>query len=134
MPRADTATKTIKDPVCGMQVDPLTTTHHADHDGKDYHFCSGKCEAKFVANPQAFVGEAISSHQTAPDNALWTCPMHPQIQQKGPGACPICGMALEPMAGNAGNAPILLWFIGAKGALRAADAAPIVNRVWGAIT
>jgi P-type Cu+ transporter len=97
--------KTAKDPVCGMMVDPLATSHHAKHNSKAFHFCGEKCKAKFVANPQAFVGTAVPSHQTAPDDAIWTCPMHPQIQQKGPGACPICGMALEPMAGNAGNMP-----------------------------
>ena len=85
------------DPVCGMHVDPLTTAHHATHTGSDYHFCSARCREKFVAEPAKYVSqkkaEAIAS---APTGAIYTCPMHPEIRQKGPGTCPICGMALEP--------------------------------------
>jgi P-type Cu+ transporter len=94
------AAKTVRDPVCRMQVDPLTTTHHADHHGKDYHFCSSKCQQKFTANPDDFEAIDAVSPPAAPEGAIWIYPMHPQIQQEGPGACPICGMALEPVAGQ----------------------------------
>jgi Cu+-exporting ATPase len=85
-----------KDPVCGMTVDPLTTPHHAGHDGHAYHFCSARCRDKFVADPAAYSGERKPA-PAAPAGTIYTCPMHPQIQQVGPGHCPICGMALEPM-------------------------------------
>uniref|UniRef100_UPI0028A028B0 heavy metal translocating P-type ATPase n=1 Tax=Stenotrophomonas sp. TaxID=69392 RepID=UPI0028A028B0 len=89
--------QTVKDLVCGMDVDPATTAHHARHDGSDYHFCSDGCRRKFIADPQRYLDP--SSHVAAPVPAgtLYTCPMDPQIVQDGPGTCPICGMALEPM-------------------------------------
>jgi Cu+-exporting ATPase len=89
--------QTVKDLVCGMDVDPATTAHHARHDGGDYHFCSDGCRRKFIADPQRYLDP--SSHVAAPVPAgtLYTCPMDPQIVQEGPGTCPICGMALEPM-------------------------------------
>lgn len=89
--------QTVKDLVCGMDVDPATTAHHARHDGSDYHFCSDGCRRKFIADPQRYLDP--SSHVAAPVPAgtLYTCPMDPQIVQEGPGTCPICGMALEPM-------------------------------------
>jgi P-type Cu+ transporter len=102
---AATVPKATKDPVCGMIVDREKPKHHMRHFGKEYYFCSAKCEAKFVANPKDFIRGQPQSAPAAPEGATWTCPMHPQIQQKGPGACPICGMALEPMAGNDGNMP-----------------------------
>lgn len=88
---------TVKDLVCGMDVDPATTAHHARHDGSDYPFCSDGCRRKFIADPQRYLDP--SSHVAAPVPAgtLYTCPMDPQIVQEGPGTCPICGMALEPM-------------------------------------
>ena len=87
----------VKDPVCGMTVDPARTQHHADHEGAPYHFCSAGCRAKFVADPAAYVRPkpALRAEAVAP-GAVWTCPMHPQIRRPGPGSCPICGMALEP--------------------------------------
>ncbi len=89
--------QTVKDLVCGMDVDPATTAHHARHDGSDYPFCSDGCRRKFIADPQRYLDP--SSHVAAPVPAgtLYTCPMDPQIVQEGPGTCPICGMALEPM-------------------------------------
>jgi len=86
----------VKDPVCGMSVDPLTAKHHAEHDGHAYHFCSARCREKFVADPSAYLGERQPA-PPAPPGTIYTCPMHPEIQQVGPGHCPICGMALEPM-------------------------------------
>ncbi len=87
----------IKDPVCGMTVDPATSKHQAEHAGRPYFFCSAGCRTKFVADPDRYIGGAPGA-QTAPaaEGAIYTCPMHPQIRQVGPGSCPICGMALEP--------------------------------------
>ena len=84
------------DPVCGMQVDPAATQHHAEHAGHAYHFCSAGCQSKFVADPDAYFGDKPKPASMATPGAIWTCPMHPQIRQQGPGSCPICGMALEP--------------------------------------
>jgi Cu+-exporting ATPase len=83
------------DPVCGMTVDPAKTAHHADHAGKAFHFCSAGCRAKFVADPDRYLGDKKPA-PAAPPGAIYTCPMHPQVRQVGPGSCPICGMALEP--------------------------------------
>ena len=87
---------TVKDPVCGMDVDPNTTAHHAAHAGHEHHFCSAGCRTKFVANPDAYLGDKPRPEPKATPGAVWTCPMHPEIRQEGPGTCPICGMALEP--------------------------------------
>ncbi len=85
------------DPVCGMSVDAQTTAHHAVHAGHEHHFCSAGCRAKFVADPDAYLNRSAEKATiTAPAGSIWTCPMHPEIRQEGPGACPICGMALEP--------------------------------------
>lgn len=83
------------DPVCGMQVDPDATSHHATHAGQAYHFCSAHCREKFVSDPNRYLRPQTSSEQETP-GTIYTCPMHPQIRQVGPGTCPICGMALEP--------------------------------------
>jgi Cu+-exporting ATPase len=94
----------VKDPVCGMTVDPAATPHHAEHDGQDYHFCSAGCRAKFVASPESYLSGARPEPEAAP-GAIWTCPMHPQIRRDGPGTCPICGMALEPEEPSLDDAP-----------------------------
>ena len=91
---------TATDPVCGMQVDPATTPHHADHAGVQYHFCSARCREKFAADPDRYpvpVSPAAVIQAPVPEGVMYTCPMHPEIRQPGPGTCPICGMALEPM-------------------------------------
>ncbi|MFA6987105.1 MAG: heavy metal translocating P-type ATPase, partial [Arenimonas sp.] len=96
-PADDSATAI--DPVCGMKVDPQKTPHHASHAGRAYHFCSGKCREKFMAEPAKYLAPAATpapAASAAPVGTIYTCPMHPQIRQPGPGACPICGMALEP--------------------------------------
>jgi len=86
------------DIVCGMTVDPATTPHHATHDGADYHFCSAGCRTKFVADPTRYLHpELAEPAPPPPPGTRYTCPMHPEIEQDGPGTCPICGMALEPM-------------------------------------
>jgi P-type Cu+ transporter len=113
------AVQKIKDPVCGMMVDPQKSAGKVEHGGKPYYFCSPRCAERFESEPERFLAkpgavemehEAAPSrhdgsyhvHDTAPtaaasETACYTCPMHPQIAQIGPGHCPICGMALEPM-------------------------------------
>ncbi|MBN8888499.1 MAG: heavy metal translocating P-type ATPase [Rudaea sp.] len=91
----------IRDVVCGMMVDPATAKHRRQHAGADYYFCSAKCEAKFAADPEQYVGVSQAAVAKPPVPAatetIYTCPMHPQIRQPTPGNCPICGMALEPL-------------------------------------
>ena len=82
------------DPVCGMTVDPHSAKHRADHGGRTYYFCCAGCRAKFVADPQKYLGGR--QPESVPEGTVYTCPMHPEIRQIGPGSCPICGMALEP--------------------------------------
>ena len=87
----------VVDPVCGMTVDPATTAHHATHQGTEYHFCSARCRERFIADPQKYLSPELKTPEiAAPAGTIYTCPMHPQIRQEGPGTCPICGMALEP--------------------------------------
>ncbi len=85
----------VIDPVCGMTVDPASAKYRADYDGVTHFFCSSGCQAKFVANPTKYLGPSKPVPQV-PKGVIYTCPMHPQIRQVGPGNCPICGMALEP--------------------------------------
>ena len=93
------------DPVCGMSVDPAKTAHVATHAGVHHYFCSAGCLAKFNANPANYTGDAPRATEPAPEGAVWTCPMHPEIQRPGPGSCPICGMALEPMTPTLADGP-----------------------------
>src|SRR3990170_3932735 len=86
---------TVRDPVCGMAVDPATSQHRFAYQGKTYHFCSAGCRTKFAADPSGYLDKTRVKAE-APEGAIYTCPMHPQIRQVGPGSCPICGMALEP--------------------------------------
>lgn len=97
-------TETSVDPVCGMKVDLHAGKPSADHDGTTYHFCSDGCREKFIADTDRYLNSVPASEATQP-GTLYTCPMHPEIVQEGPGACPICGMALEPMGIPAGDAP-----------------------------
>ncbi|CAO3403949.1 heavy metal translocating P-type ATPase [Azospirillum palustre] len=103
---------TVKDPVCGMMVDPERTAHHAEHDGHSFHFCSARCHDKFVADPEQYLKP--EAKPAAPEKAgraspqkgvIYTCPMHPEIRQDGPGNCPICGMALEPVGASLEEGP-----------------------------
>ncbi|MBD2746081.1 heavy metal translocating P-type ATPase [Microvirga sp. BT688] len=88
----------VKDPVCGMMVDPHQTPHRAQYEGKPYYFCSSGCQSKFMAEPAKYVEPATARKAEAvPAGTIYTCPMHPEIRQVGPGSCPICGMALEPV-------------------------------------
>ena len=96
-----------KDPVCGMMVDPQKAAGKVEHDGKTYYFCSARCAERFRNEPEKFLaapGTAGMEHKASPvaapavaKNVRYTCPMHPEIVQIGPGTCPKCGMALEPM-------------------------------------
>ncbi len=94
---------TVIDPVCGMTVDPAKTAHHAEHAGTAYHFCSAGCRTKFTADPDRYLHPQTVA--PAPEGTIYTCPMHPQIRQEGPGSCPICGMALEPETITADSGP-----------------------------
>ena len=87
---------TVKDPVCGMTVDPQTSPHHAEHAGATHHFCSAGCRAKFIAEPGKYLDPKPAEPALARPGSMYVCPMHPQIRQDHPGTCPICGMALEP--------------------------------------
>jgi Cu+-exporting ATPase len=96
----------VKDPVCGMDVMPASTEHHAEYLGATYYFCSAKCREKFVSNPPKYLdGRLSDAPEVLPEGTIYTCPMHPQIRQVGPGSCPICGMALEPLTVTAEAGP-----------------------------
>ena len=96
----------VKDPVCGMMVDPHSTPHRAQYEGRPYYFCSSGCQSKFMAEPAKYVEPtAPGKAEAVPEGTIYTCPMHPQIRQVGPGSCPICGMALEPVVATAETGP-----------------------------
>ena len=95
---------TVRDPVCGMSVDPATSKHRFDHRGETFHFCSAGCKTKFAADPQAYLDNS-KPKAAVTDGTIYTCPMHPQIRQVGAGSCPICGMALEPEVASLDTAP-----------------------------
>ena len=121
------AATSVTDPVCGMQVDPVAGKHSSRHDGQLFHFCSANCQATFDADPTAYTSavaerapdddEAVGQRAHVPatagptrppqagEVAEWTCPMHPEVRRPGPGPCPICGMALEPVLVTAADGP-----------------------------
>jgi Cu+-exporting ATPase len=93
-----------KDPVCGMDVDPASAAAHHEHAGSTYHFCSNGCFEKFKANPARYLKpRTAEAPPPAPADSEYTCPMHPEIRQIGPGTCPKCGMALEPVVSTGGE-------------------------------
>ena len=94
----------MTDPVCGMKVNPATSKHRFDHAGTTYHFCSAGCRTKFEADPAKYLAPKMSAPLAKP-GAIYTCPMHPEVRQVGPGSCPKCGMALEPVEISAEAAP-----------------------------
>ncbi len=96
--------KTYPDPVCGMKVtaDPAKSV---SHDGTTYYFCSTRCMEKFSADPRRYAGKEERPEAEAAPGAIYTCPMHPEIRQVGPGNCPKCGMALEPVLASADERP-----------------------------
>jgi Cu+-exporting ATPase len=93
----------LRDPVCGMTVDPGTSKHRWDFQGQTYHFCSAGCRTRFAADPRKYLDKTVP--QTSPEGTMYTCPMHPQIRQACPGSCPICGMALEPEVATLADTP-----------------------------
>jgi Cu+-exporting ATPase len=94
----------VRDPVCGMSVDPATSRHRFDYRGETVHFCSTGCQTKFAADPQKYL-DTSKPKAAVPEGTVYTCPMHPQIRQAGPGNCPICGMALEPEVASLDTPP-----------------------------
>ena len=102
--KAELSEKTETDPVCGMKVNPVTSKHRFEHAGRTFHFCSARCREKFMASPAAYLKPA-EPPPPGPAGTIYTCPMHPQIRQVGPGSCPICGMALEPLEVTAEAGP-----------------------------
>ena len=116
MPSESSATAdqvSMRDPVCRMTVDPHSTKHRCQHALRTFYFCSASCRGKFAANPEKYLepaAPAAARPAPAPEGTIYTCPMHPQIRQVGPGSCPICGMALEPelAAATPGRGPELV--------------------------
>ncbi len=106
---------TVKDLVCGMDVDPMKTKHSTAHEGKKYFFCSAGCLEKFRRDPSKYLSGGghepmespvpTSPAPSAGAGVEYTCPMHPEIVRPGPGSCPICGMALEPRTISLEDAP-----------------------------
>src|SRR5262245_1130036 len=95
----------VKDPVCGMTVDPHDAKYKVINGGRSWYFCSAGCRDKFVASPEKYLTPEQRKSEPVPGGTTYTCPMHPQIRQVGPGFCPICGMALEPVDGGAEAGP-----------------------------
>jgi Cu+-exporting ATPase len=108
---SETSARTVKDPVCGMQVDPARAVASIEHSGRTSYFCTRSCRDRFQAEPDRYDGpqqpasEPTSAQTTFPESGKYTCPMHPEVQADKPGSCPKCGMALEPvnLAATTGN-------------------------------
>ncbi|WP_418887111.1 heavy metal translocating P-type ATPase [Halopseudomonas aestusnigri] len=95
-PHVMSAATELRDPVCGMTV-KITSEHQASYDNTIYYFCSARCREKFLAEPQHYLHPKAFKEPTGNDNTSeYSCPMHPEVHQIGPGTCPKCGMALEP--------------------------------------
>src|ERR671918_3029867 len=86
----------VLDPVCGMTISPDDAVGHVEHDGQTYYFCNESCLERFQADPEAFLGGERPVESPTPPGTTYICPMDPEVRQQGPGACPKCGMALEP--------------------------------------
>jgi len=93
------------DPVCGMEVNKATATHRYEHGSQPYFFCGARCREKFVAAPESYLAKREAPPPPTSKSTIFTCPMHPEIRQEGPGSCPICGMALEPLDATAEAGP-----------------------------
>ena len=90
----------MTDPVCGMEIAPDKAAGQRQYEGQTYYFCSAKCEERFAVEPERWLNppeRAVTEEQASGTSLTYTCPMHPEVVQQGPGACPICGMALEPL-------------------------------------
>jgi Cu+-exporting ATPase len=92
------------DPVCGMILEPSKAKYRSEKDGAEYYFCSARCQAKFITEPNEFLKPSLSN-SAIPTGIIYTCPMHPQIRRTQPGNCPICGMALEPLGATNESGP-----------------------------
>ena len=92
-----------RDPVCGMTVDPEAAKHRTVFEGHTYYFCCSGCLTKFEADPKRYTEAEPLPAPAVPQGTIYTCPMHPGIRQVGPGSCPICGMALEPVLASAAD-------------------------------
>jgi len=86
----------VKDPICGMSVDPATSAAQIERNGRTIYFCGVHCREKFEKNPEQYDGKGAPKAPHG-DKRTYTCPMHPEVRQIGPGSCPNCGMALEPV-------------------------------------
>ncbi|HTR35769.1 MAG TPA: heavy metal translocating P-type ATPase [Bryobacteraceae bacterium] len=86
-----------RDLVCGMMVAPAESGARCEHDGQTYHFCCDHCRERFQAEPDKYLTPRSETPSLQPTGAIYTCPMHPEVRQHGPGSCPKCGMALEPV-------------------------------------
>ncbi|ECR6466393.1 YHS domain-containing protein, partial [Salmonella enterica subsp. enterica serovar Enteritidis] len=118
----------VRDPVCGMAILPDRAHSSIRYQDHQLYFCSASCESKFKAHPDRYLTEDASEHshhhhhdhhEVSPDQikqphhqaekenseGVWTCPMHPEIRRSGPGSCPVCGMALEPLVATASTGP-----------------------------
>lgn len=95
----------VLDPVCGMTVNPATSKHRFAYHGETHHFCSNGCRTKFEADPKKYLEKDKAPPAPVVEGAIYTCPMHPEIRQVGPGSCPICGMALEPEVASLDDGP-----------------------------
>src|SRR5262245_25562962 len=104
-PDRTTVEGAVKDPVCGMTVDPYKTKYKAVNGGRSWYFCSAGCRDKFMTLPEKYLSPEQQKTEPVPAGTIYTCPMHPQIRQAGPGFCPICGMALEPVEVSEGSGP-----------------------------
>src|SRR5262249_38971393 len=85
------------DPVCGMQVNTARAQHRFEYGNQSFFFCCARCREKFLVAPDAYLTTPEAPVPLMPKDTIFTCPMHPEIRQEGPGTCPICGMALEPL-------------------------------------
>jgi Cu+-exporting ATPase len=106
------ASQKVVDPVCGMKVDPDRAAESVEHEGQTYHFCSDGCAERFRENPDKYLDagnrseqskRSVSNSHQGDSQTIYTCPMHPEVEQRGPGECPKCGMALEPAGGYSGE-------------------------------
>jgi Cu+-exporting ATPase len=93
------------DPICGMTVDVAAARHTHAFGGSTWYFCSRHCLDRFAASPERYAGERVAEPAASAAAAEYTCPMHPEIRSPKPGACPKCGMALEPLMASAGGQP-----------------------------
>src|SRR5438552_11714095 len=87
---------TVHDPVCGMDIDPADAAGTLEYKGKSYYFCAEYCLNKFKSDPEAFLSADAAAPPTLHGPGVYICPMHPEVSSPTPGACPKCGMALEP--------------------------------------